>query len=101
MEPNGGDMNLQQVLGSALNEDTIKQMSQNLGADQQTTSNAVQAALPMLIGAMAHKSSTEEGASSLLGALDRDHDGSILNDVAGFLGGGNTGSGEGILGHIL
>jgi hypothetical protein len=94
-------MNLQQVLGSALNEDTISQMSQSLGTDPQTTSNAVQAALPMLLGAMAHGSSTEEGASSLLSALDRDHDGSILNDLAGFLDSGNTSSGQGILGHIL
>jgi hypothetical protein len=94
-------MNLQQVLGSALNEDTIRQMSQNLGTDPQTTGNAVQAALPMLLGAMAHGSSTEEGASSLLGALDRDHDGSILNDLAGFLGGGDTSSGQGILSHVL
>jgi len=94
-------MNLQQVLGSALNEDTINQMSQSLGTDPQTTGNAVQAALPMLLGAMAHGSSTEEGASSLLGALDRDHDGSILNDLAGFIGGGDTSSGQGILGHVL
>ena len=48
------------------------------------------------------------GASSLLGALDRDHDGSVLDDVMGLLtgavGGGynsKTLNGIGILGHIL
>jgi uncharacterized protein YidB (DUF937 family) len=35
-------------------KDTINQMSQSLGTDPQTTGNAVQAALPMLLGAMAH-----------------------------------------------
>ncbi|HWP42862.1 MAG TPA: DUF937 domain-containing protein, partial [Blastocatellia bacterium] len=59
------------------------------------------AALPMLLGAMAQNSSTSEGSSSLLSALDRDHDGSILNDLAGFLGGYDSGPGGGILGHVF
>jgi len=50
-------------------------MSQALGADERTTGNAVQAAFAMLLGALAHNSSTPIGASSLLGALDRDLDG--------------------------
>lgn len=95
-------MNLQTILGDALSGNTISQMSQVLGEDESTTSNAVQAALPMLLGALAHNSSTPEGASSLAGALDRDHDGSILDDVAGFVMNGGAGSqGEGILGHIF
>ncbi len=95
-------MNLQTILGDALGGNTISQMSQVLGADESTTSNAVQAALPMLLGALAHNSATPEGASSLAGALDRDHDGSILDDVAGFvLNGGAGGQGAGILGHIF
>jgi Bacterial protein of unknown function (DUF937) len=52
----------------------ISRMSQALGADESTTGNAVQAAFAMLLGALAH-SSTPIGASSLLGALDRDLDG--------------------------
>jgi hypothetical protein len=94
-------MDLQSLLGQALGGDTIGRMSQALGADERTTGNAVQAALPMLLGALAHNSSTPTGASSLLGALDRDHDGSVLDDVAGFLGGGSSGSGQGILGHVF
>jgi hypothetical protein len=37
----------------------------------------------------------------LAGALDRDHDGSVLDDISGFLGNPDVGSGEGILGHAL
>jgi hypothetical protein len=55
----------------------------------------------MLLGALAHNSSTPTGASSLMGALDRDHDGSVLDDVASFLGGHISGSGQGILGHVF
>jgi hypothetical protein len=94
-------MDLQSLLGQALGGDTIGRMSKALGADESTTGNAVQAALPMLLGALAHNSSTPSGASSLMGALDRDHDGSVLDDVAGFLGGGSSGGGQGILGHIF
>jgi hypothetical protein len=92
-------MDLQSLLGQALGGDSIGRMSQALGADERTTGNAVQAALSMLLGALAHNSSTPTGASSLLGALERDHDGSVLDDVAGFLGGSS--SGQGILGHVF
>ena len=94
-------MNLEAILNQALNRDTINQMSQALGTDEGTTETAVQTALPLLLGAMTQNSSTPEGASSLLTALDNDHDGSILNDLGGFLGGYESGPGSGILGHIF
>jgi hypothetical protein len=94
-------MNLQTILNGALGGDTITQMSQALGEDENTTSQAVQAALPMLLGALARNSSTPEGASSLAGALDRDHDGSLLDDISGLVMSSGAGQGEGILGHIF
>ena len=94
-------MEFENILNQALNAGTISQMSQALGEDESTTSNAVQAALPLLLGAMAQNSSSAEGNSSLLSALDNDHDGSILNDLGGFLGGYESGPGGGILGHIF
>jgi hypothetical protein len=55
-----------------------------------------------LIGALGRNTSTEEGAQSLFNALSRDHNGSVLDDVAGYvLGGGNQQAGNGILGHVL
>jgi hypothetical protein len=53
------------------------------------------------MSALARSSSQEGGAASLAGALDRDHDGSVLDDVAGFLGSPDTQSGDGILRHTL
>ena len=56
----------------------------------------------MLVGALANNTNQSGGAQALLGALDRDHDGSVLDDVAGFLGqSGAAGLGGGILGHVL
>ena len=94
-------MNLEAILNQSLNANTITQMSQLLGTDEGTTSNAVQTALPLLLGALTRNSSTPEGASSLLSALDQDHDGSLLDDLGGFLGGYDSGPGAGILGHIF
>jgi hypothetical protein len=94
-------MDLMGLLNDALNSDTIKQISQQLGADEGATSDAIQAALPMLLGGLANNSASQSGAMSLLGALDRDHDGSILDDLAGFLGDYLSGRGAGILGHVF
>ena len=94
-------MNLEGILNEALGGDTISQMSQTLGTDEGTTANAVQTALPMLLGVMTRNSSTPEGATSLLSALDEDHDGSVLNDLGGLLGGYDAGPGAGILDHVF
>lgn len=96
-------MNLTDVLQQALSGGAINQISQAIGADEQTTGTAIQSALPMLLSGLASNSQSEQGASSLLGALDRDHDGSALDDIAGLVGNfaqGQSG-GDSILGHIF
>lgn len=80
---------------------SIQQVSAQLGADPTSTQTAIQAALPVLLGALAKNSASPTGADALSGALDRDHDGSILDDLTGFLGNPSQGSGAGILRHVL
>jgi hypothetical protein len=94
-------MNLTGLLEDALSGDTVSQISQTIGADENTTSSAIQSALPILLGGLAQNSSTDHGAESLYGALERDHDGSVLSDLGGLLNGYQTGDGAGILGHIF
>jgi hypothetical protein len=94
-------MNLTGLLQDALSGDTVGQIGQTIGADENTTMSAIQTALPMLLGGLANNSRSPEGAESLFGALGRDHDGSALNDLAGLLGGYGSGPGAGILGHIF
>jgi hypothetical protein len=94
-------MDLMGILDNALNSDTVKQISQQLGTDESSTISAIQAALPMLLGGLANNSASQVGAASLLAALDRDHDGSILDDLDGFLGDYLSGRGQGILSHIF
>lgn len=89
------------MVSQQLGGDAIKQMSRIIGADEESTGSAVQSALPLLIGALARNSSNDEGASSLASALNKDHDGSILDNLGGFLGNAGEGPGDGILRHVL
>lgn len=90
------EMLTQQLAGSA-----ISQLSGKIGADTGTTSKALALAVPLLISALARNSATPEGAQSLDRAIERDHDGSILDNLPGFLNNSESANGAGILGHVL
>jgi hypothetical protein len=67
------------LLGSRLDGGAVQQISGRLGADRNATSTAIQAALPLLLGALAKNASNPDGARQLHDALARDHDGSRLD----------------------
>jgi hypothetical protein len=94
------NLNIGELLNQSIGEDEVSQISNVIGEDPQTTGSAISAALPVLLGGMSQNASNADGAASLLGAVDRDHDGSVLNDIGGYLGGGG-GQGQGILDHIF
>jgi hypothetical protein len=81
--------------------EAARALSRQLGTDEAATQSALAAALPALLGGLSRSGGSPGGAHSLLAALDRDHDGSILDDLLGALGSGQAESGEGILGHLL
>jgi hypothetical protein len=78
-----------------------QQIGAQLGANNSQVQSGLQAAVPMLMSALAGNASSPGGAQSLLSALDRDHDGSVLNDLQGLISNPQGGQGAGILGHIL
>ena len=87
---------MQQLAGGGLSK-----IGQQIGADEQTTGSALSAALPLLLSALANNASKPEGAQALHQALANDHDGSIMNNVSGFLDNPQAANGAGILGHVL
>jgi hypothetical protein len=90
------------MLAGQLSGGNLSQISKQLGADESTTQSAITAVLPTLLGALTKNAGSSSGAASLSAALDRDHDGSILDDLGGFLGGNpQAGPGDGILRHAL
>lgn len=84
-----------------LGGDALGGLASQIGADKNQTQAGIAAALPLLMGALSRNAAKPEGAQALNSALERDHDGSILDDIGGFLGRGDTSTGAGILGHVL
>jgi hypothetical protein len=86
----------QQVGGQA-----ARQISRQLGTDVATTESAINAALPMLLGAISRNAATAEGAKSLNKALDQ-HDGSVLDDLLAVVNSQDkVNDGAKILGHVF
>ena len=84
-----------------LSADNISQISQVIGLDTEKTKSALSSAMPLMVSALAKNTSKPDGAESLYNALAKDHDGSILKDMPGFLGNPQAANGAGILGHIF
>lgn len=89
------------LLTEKLDPRTIQTLSRQIGAAPQQTQAAVETALPLLLGALQRNAAAPQGAASLLGALDRDHDGSVLENVAGFFGQAATGADVRSVEHIF
>ncbi|MCB0581929.1 MAG: DUF937 domain-containing protein [Phaeodactylibacter sp.] len=100
--------NLMDLLQGSLSSGMVDQLSRQLGgADKQQTAAAASGIVTTLMGALAKNASSTEGAQALNNALERDHDGSILEDVMGMLTGNaqvnndRMLNGSGILNHVL
>jgi len=99
--------NIFDLLQSQMSDDVIGALTNQIGAEKQQTSSAVSNGMAILMNALAKNTSNTSGASALGAALDRDHDGSVLDDLMGFVQGNapvnNTraANGAGILGHLL
>ncbi len=91
---------LMDLLQSTIKGQSIGELSRQLGEDEQTTSKAIDSALPMLIGAL-KRSTEKDGGDGLRRALEDKHDGSILDNIANHVASGDEADGRGILGHIL
>ena len=93
------------LLDSDLGKQIISGVSQETNQPADKTASVVSMAMPLLMGAMKRNAASQEGAAGLMSALNNKHDGSILDNLGGFFGGGvNEGAkqdGLGILGHIL
>ena len=93
------------ILGSLMQQlggGGISEIARSVGLSSGDVGNVLAGAVPAMMAGLTRNAASSGGAEGLLGALDRDHDGSILDDVAGYLGGGgNLAGGAGILGHVL
>jgi len=93
------------LLNSDIGRQMISGVSNETKQPADKTASVVSMALPLLMGAMKRNASTPQGAAGLMNALNNKHDGSLLDNLGGFFGGGVDDSqktdGLGILGHVL
>lgn len=97
-------MDLNALLQGQLPSGLAEQLSQQIGGDQQQTATAASGILNTLLGGLAKNASSEDGANAIANALDKDHDGSIFDNLSGLLSGQQQSgamNGAGILQHIL
>lgn len=93
------------LLNSDLGKQIVSGVAGSTNTDANKTSGVLTMALPVLMKAMERNANSSDGAQSLQNALDKKHDGSILDNLGGLFAGGVDDSvkqdGAGILGHIL
>ena len=84
----------------ALGPRAMHNLANPIGSEPDRTHAAVQAALPLLLGALARNAQHPEGAASLFDAIEQDHSQLELADVLGSVSAGG-GDGKEILRHVL
>jgi hypothetical protein len=86
---------------SHLNDAQVGAIANQLGTDPAQARNAIEHAIPLIVGHMAQNASTPQGEDALNNALG-EHAGFKISDVlSGVLGGSGQGIGGAILGHIF
>ncbi len=99
------DPNLGGLLGDAGGLQAAQALAKKMNIDSSTIMKMIPALAPLILGALTKKRDTGGNGISGVGAmLDADGDGSILDDVSGFLLKGGTSSQSrdaGLLGSIL
>jgi len=86
----------QQLAGPA-----ISKVAQRMGVSEATANTAVQLAVPLIVAALARNAAQPTAAQDLHQAINNDHDGSIFDNLSGYLGDPAAANGAGILGHIF
>lgn len=98
--------NLMEMIQGMVTDQLMENLTNQIGAkDKSQTQAAAQGALSAILAGLNKNSNDPKGAENLAHALERDHDGSILDNLSNMIGGAapNTKAtnGEGILDHVL
>lgn len=100
-------MNIVELVQSQLSDDMLDSLSQQIGGSRAQTEAAANGAISTLVQALSKNATRPGGIDSLVSALDRDHDGSVLDDAMGFIVGNKQPqnakalNGAGIVRHVL
>lgn len=79
----------------------LESIGGKIGADSHGAKKGIEGALPVLLSALGKNTKSNKGTNAFLGALDRDHDGGILDNLGDLFNNPDQFSGNGILKHVL
>jgi hypothetical protein len=97
-------MDLSELLNSAIGQSIVRNVAGQLGVNENQASSAVNMAIPAILAGMTRNARSQDGAVSLNNALEKKHDGSLLENLSGMLQGHTSelqSDGDGILGHVF
>jgi len=90
-----------QIVTQQLGGSAARTLAQRFGISESTANTAIQMAVPLIVTALARNASQPQEAQNLHQAVANDHDGSIFDNLMGYLGNPQTAKGSKILGHVL
>ena len=90
-----------QIISQQLGGSVSRTIAQRFGISETTANTAIQMAVPLIVTALARNASQPQEAQSLHQAIANDHDGSIFDNLMGYLGNPQTANGAGILRHVF
>ncbi len=90
-----------QIVTQQLGGSASRTIAQRFGISESTANTAIQMAVPLILTALARNASQPQEAQNLHQAVATDHDGSILDNVLGYLQNPQSANGAGILGHVF
>ena len=90
-----------QIITQQLGGNAAQAIAQRFGVSETTANTAIQMAVPLILTALARNASQPQEAQNLHQAIANDHDGSIFDNLMGYLGNPQSANGAGILGHVF
>ncbi|MGK0390985.1 MAG: hypothetical protein ACI94Y_003745 [Maribacter sp.] len=102
-------MDLMKIIQSQLTETVMDQLAKQVGGNREQATTASNGILNALVGAMSKNAAKDEkSAANLFNALEKDHDGSLLDNLSDFINPAKpdpvnerSANGLGIIGHLL
>jgi hypothetical protein len=86
---------------SRVDDQSIQSISQKANVSPTQAKSALSTAIPILMNSMANNSRSPEGAFALQQAVEKDHDGSLMDNLGSFFNNPDSANGPGILKHVL
>lgn len=77
------NMDLEKLIKDQITDAVIDKIAGQNGVDSSTTKDVISTGLPAILEGLKKNTGTKKGAEELDKTLDKNHDGSILNDIIG------------------